>query len=159
MKRIILSAILTVFALGAFAQVQNEDLAIILSVFQKDKADIVKNNLKLSDAQGKVFWPLYEEYEAKRLNLSKQRATIINDYLKGYDTLTGQEASALVNRVFANDKSLTELEKSYFKKFADGIGGLNAAKFYQLENYLTQIVRLHVQDEIPFIGELDKEKH
>ncbi len=159
MKRIILTTIAALFAISAFAQIQKEDLAIIQSKFQKTKTDLVKANIRMSDAQGKVFWPLYETYETKRLALSNQRAAIINDYLTGYKTLTGQEASALANRTFANDKSFTDLQKSYFKKFADAIGGVNAAKFYQLENYLQEIVRLQVQDNIPFIGELDKEKH
>jgi hypothetical protein len=158
MKRIILAAVVTLFTISAFAQTSKEDLAIVQSVFQKKKADLVKQNIKLSDAQGKVFWPLYETYESKRLALSSQRAAIVNDYLKGYDTATGQEYIALANRTFANDKSYTDLQKSYFKKFADAIGGKNAAKFYQLENYLQEIVRIKVQDNIPFIGELDKSK-
>jgi len=156
MKRILLTLIFSAFTLGVFAQIQSEDLAIIQSYFQKDKKDLVKQNIKMSDVQAQAFWPIYDAYEAKRLTLSNERAAIINDYLKGFSTLTGQEAIALVNRTFANDKSFTDLQKSYFKKFSNAIGGLNAAKYYQLENYLTEIVRMRVQDEIPFIGELKK---
>lgn len=156
MKRIILLAIVTVLTTAVYAQTEKEDLAIVQSVFQKQKADLVKQNLQLSDAQGQVFWPIYEEYEGKRVNLSTQRATIITDYLKGYDTLTDQEADNLASRIFSNDKSMTDLQKSYFKKFSKAIGGKNAAKFYQLESYLQSIIRVRVQDNIPFIGELDK---
>lgn len=156
MKRIILTLILSAFTLGVFAQIQSEDLAIVQSYFQKDKKDLVKQNIKMSDAQAQVFWPIYDEYEGKRLKLSNERVAIINDYLKQFSTLTGQEASDLSYRTFASDKAFTDLQKSYFKKFQGAIGGVNAAKFYQLENYLTEIVRLRVQDEIPFIGELKK---
>ena len=159
MKRILLAAILMAFTISAFAQVNSEDLAIIQSVYSKDKSDIIKSKLNLSDAQGKAFWPLYDQYEAKRVRLSNQRVAIINDYLKKYDQLNGQSSTALMTRVFANDKAFTNLQQSYFPQFAAAVGGKNAAKFYQLENYLQLIVRLHVQDEIPFIGELDKEKH
>ncbi len=159
MKRIILTAIVTLFTISAFAQVSNEDLAIVQSVFQKQKADLVKENIKMSDAQSKQFWPLYEDYEAKRLALSKKRAAIVNDYLKGYNTLNGQGFSALAVRTFASDKAFTDLQSSYYPKFASTIGGKNAVKFYQLETYLQQIVRVKVQDNIPFIDELDKTKH
>ena len=158
MKRIILAAIVSLFTISAFAQVSNEDLAIIQSVFQKQKTDLVKQNIKMSDAQSKQFWPLYETYEAKRLALSKKRAAIVNDYLKEFDTLKGQGFSALAVRTFANDRAFTDLQSSYFPKFASAIGGKNAVKFYQLEIYLQQIVRLKVQDNIPFIDELDKTK-
>jgi hypothetical protein len=154
MKRIILTTVVTLFTLGAFAQVSKEDLAIYQSVLQKDKTDVIKKNLKLSDDQSKVFWPLYEAYDAKRLDLSNQRVTIINDYLKQFNTLTDQEATALVNRTVANDKSFNDLQKSYVKKFSEAIGGVNTAKLYQLEIYMQQVMRLHVQNSIPFIGEI-----
>jgi len=156
MKRILLTLLCSAFTLGVFAQIQNEDLAITQAYFQKDKKDLVKSSLKLSDAQSHAFWPLYDQYDAKRLSLSNQRAQIVNDYLKAFKTLTGDEAVALTNRVFANDKSYLDLKKSYFKKFATAIGGKNAAKFYQLENYVQEVVRLKVQDNIPFIGEIQK---
>ena len=159
MKRIILATILAAFSLSAFAQVKGDDLAVIQSVYSKNKSDLVKSSLALSEAQGKAFWPIYDQYEAKRVSLSNQRVAIVNDYLKSYDKLTGEQATALMNRVFANEKSYTDLQKSFFPKFTGAVGGKNAAKFYQIENYLQLIVRLHFQDQIPFIGELDKQKH
>jgi hypothetical protein len=38
------------------------------------------------------------------------------------------------------------------------IGGLQAAKFIQLEDYIENCIRLSIQEEIPFVGELDKSK-
>jgi|ERR1700742_4236535 len=159
MKRILLAAVLMAFTFNAFAQIAHDDLAIIQSVYSKDKADIIKSKLTLTDAQSKAFWPLYDQYEAKRVSLSNQRVAIINDYLKKYDKLNSQSSTALMTRVFANDKAFTNLQQTYFPKFSAAVGGKNAAQFYQLEIYLQMIVRLRVQDEIPFIGELDKEKH
>jgi hypothetical protein len=105
MKRIILATILAAFSLGAFAQIKGDDLAVIQSVYSKNKSDLVKSTLNLSEAQGKAFWPIYDQYEAKRVNISNQRVAIVNDYLKSYDKLTGQESTVLINRIFANDKS------------------------------------------------------
>ncbi|WCT14940.1 hypothetical protein [Mucilaginibacter jinjuensis] len=155
MKRIILTLVLAGFTFGAFAQVSKEDVAITQAYFKKDKKALVHDVLKLSDAQGHAFWPVYEAYEAKRVAISNKRIAIINDYLKGYHTLTGQEATALTGRLFANDKALLDLQKSFFNKFVTAVGGLNAAKFYQLEYYVQSVVRMRVQDTIPYIGETD----
>jgi hypothetical protein len=38
------------------------------------------------------------------------------------------------------------------------LGGLEAAKFMQVENYLQTSIRSEVQEAIPFIGELDKSR-
>jgi hypothetical protein len=158
MKRIILATILAAFSLTTFAQGKSYDLAVIQSVYSKNKADLVKSSLTLSDAQSKAFWPIYDQYEAERVSLSNQRVAIIEDYLKNYDKLTDEHSAALINRIFANEKSYTNLQQSFFPKFAGAVGGKNAAKFFQVENYLQLIVRLHFQDQIPFIGELDKQK-
>jgi hypothetical protein len=158
MKRIILSTILMAFTYCAFAQVSDEDLAIIQSVFQKNKTEIIKSKMTFTDAQNKAFWPLYKEYQAKRRALGTQRVGIINDYLKSFDKLSGEQASSLVNRVFANDRAYTAVEQEYYPKFAAACGRLNAVKYYQLETYLQLIIKLHIQEEIPFIGELDKTK-
>jgi len=159
MKRIILAAILITFTFTAIAQVSHDDLTIIQSAYSKKKSDLVKDVMKLNAAQSKAFWPVYDKYEAKRVALSNQRVAVINEYLTTYDKLNDQQANALINRVFANDKSFTDLERTYYPNFASAVGAKNAAKFYQLENYLKLIVRLSVQDNIPFIGELDKTKH
>ena len=158
MKRIILVTIIILFAITAYGQVNKDDLAITQSYFRKSKTEVVKENLKISDAQGQKFWPIYEAYEDKRGKLSNERAAIINDYLKQFNTLTEQEAETLIMRTLSNDKSFTSLQKSYVKKFASAVGGKNTAKFYQLETYLHELLRLSIQDEIPFIGELNKHK-
>ena len=35
------------------------------------------------------------------------------------------------------------------------IGGKEAAKFFQLEDYLENTIRISIQEQIPFIGEMD----
>ncbi|HEY2581132.1 MAG TPA: hypothetical protein VGI43_04980 [Mucilaginibacter sp.] len=156
MKRIILLTITTLFAVTAFAQVSSEDLAIAQSLAQKQKTDVIKKNIKMSDAQGAAFWPIYDEYQGKQRTLYTERATVMNDYLKQAKTLTGKEADDLANRMFDNEKSLTNLQKSYFKKFSEAIGGVNAVKFYQYENYLQGLEKLSLQTQVPYIGEFSK---
>jgi hypothetical protein len=156
MKRIILATIITLFAATAFAQVSSEDLAIAQSLAQKQKTDVIKKNIKMSDAQSAVFWPIYDEYQGKQRKLYTDRATIMNDYLKQAKTLTGQEADNLADRMFDNEKSLTSLQKTYFKKFSEAIGGVNAVKFYQYENYLQGLEKLKLQTQVPYIDEFSK---
>ncbi len=154
MKRIILAVIATISAIGAFAQVDQNDLAVVQAKFRTDKTQLVRQSLNLNDEQGKKFWPLYNEYETKRQHISAQRAGIIGDYLQQYDKLTSEQAASLVNRSLANDQEGLALKRTYFSRFAEAIGGKNAAKFYQLETYIEGVIRVSVQDQIPFIGEL-----
>ena len=50
------------------------------------------------------------------------------------------------------------LQKKYFDKMSKTIGGKQAAKFFQLEDYLENNIRLGIQESIPFIEQLDNTK-
>ncbi|WP_431241929.1 hypothetical protein ACQ9BO_18505 [Flavobacterium sp. P21] len=49
------------------------------------------------------------------------------------------------------------LAKTY-GKLKKAVGGLNATKFVQIEQYLQVTIRAAIQDQIPFIDEIDKTK-
>lgn len=48
-----------------------------------------------------------------------------------------------------------KLQKTYYKKMSKSIGEVKAAQFYQFENYLNNVINLAIQENIPFVGELD----
>jgi hypothetical protein len=63
-----------------------------------------------------------------------------------------------MNRKLKLTDDYTKMQKKYYDSFAKLIGGRQAAKFFQLEDYLENIIRLGIQESIPFIDELDKTK-
>lgn len=140
------------------AQSNKEDIDIIQSAFGKDKKTLVSMYMQVPAADSVPFWKLYDEYETKRKEIGKQRINILQQYADQYATLTDDQASKLARDVFSNDGAYNKLYENYFKKFSVISGGKNAAKFFQLEMYLQTIVRLAIMNNIPFVGELDKEK-
>lgn len=142
---------------GAFAQ-SKEDVAIIQSVYGKSKTDLVKQYLSLTDAQAAAFQPIYDKYETERKALGQKKIEIINDYATNYATLDDAKATQLTEANLKNNIELDKLLSSTFSKLKNAIGGINAAKFAQLEQYLQVTIRAEIQDSIPFIGEIDKSK-
>jgi hypothetical protein len=156
-----LAAVAAFIVLGNFnalAQVNKEDADLVRAQFRKDKKELISHAMNLSGAKADAFWKVYNGYEADRKKIVDTRIEILNDYIKNYKTLDDTKASSLTNRAFDLDEQVTKLQRSYYPKFAEAVGAKSAAKFYQLDNYLTLIVKQEVQDNIPFIGELDKEK-
>jgi hypothetical protein len=162
MKTIKFLAVAVIFvvtgSLSAFAQVSKEDADLVRAEFQKDKKDLVGQAMNLSGKKADAFWKTYDAYEAARKKLVDTRLGILNDYLKNYGSLTNEKASSYVNRTFDNDQAITALQRTYYPKFANAVGAKDAGKFYQIDNYLQMIVRLQIQNNIPFIGEINKEK-
>ena len=158
MKKILIIATVLFLASGsAMAQAQPKDeWTLFKEAFHKEKRDLVNEYMKLSPEQATQFWPLYSEYNQAKGAIGKERLGIIDDYAAHLSTLTDDQANDLAKRLFKNDKSLLSLDQKYFKKLSKAVGGVKAAQYLQMEQYFTTTVRSAIQEEIPFIGEIDR---
>lgn len=157
MKKItlIFSAIL-LFATYSFSQVQEGDIKFFQQVFGVEKAALVQQYMDLTPKQDSVFWKDYNAYESERMELGKRRIQLIDNYARNYSTLDDAKAGEMINEANAIDVAFKKLQKTYYKKMAKSIGAMKAAQFYQFESYLNNAVNITLQENIPYIGELDK---
>jgi hypothetical protein len=158
MKKLLFSAVVLIYSAGLLAQSNKEDIALIQAMFGKEKKELVTQYLTIPENQSAKFWALYDEYEDKRKALGRERISVLEGYAKDYKTLDSKKATALMGKKFAWAQKYTQFQQTYFTKFSTAIGGLQASKLMQLEDYLENNIRLAIQNEIPFIGELDKKK-
>jgi hypothetical protein len=155
MKKLILIFAAFIITLGLKAQSTADDIAIVQSLWGKGKRDIVKDYMKLASAEEAGFWQQYDAYEAARKDLGKERILLIEDYVKNYGTLTDPKATELVNKVVANNIAIEKLQLKTFKSMSKVVSPVKAAQFIQLERYFILAIQMSIQDELPFIGELD----
>lgn len=159
MKKLLLVFLSMSIFIFTQAQVAGDDeLKMIKDFLKSEKKDLVKEYMKLDEAQSAKFWPLYEEFQGKRSSLGQERVNIIKDYGSQFANMTDDQASGLVKRIFKNDKAYTKLQSKYFKKFSKAVSPIKAAQFMQLEEYFRTLIRYEVQDAIPFIGEIERKK-
>lgn len=155
MKKVILIAICTLFAVNLKSQTNTDEIALIQSAYGMEKKQIIIQFMKLTEAENAGFWKIYDEYEAERKELGKKRAMNIIDYANNYGKLTDAKATELINSSIDMHISLNKLMKKTFAKLSKVMSPIRAAQFIQLENYLETMVRMELSDEIPLIGELE----
>jgi len=158
MKRVMILSVVFMLSTGMFAQSNKEDVDLIQSIFGKEKKELVQVYMTIPEAKSAKFWSLYDVYETARKKLGQERIKIIEAYATNYETLDNKKATDLTTKKLAWADKYTKFQQSYFTKFSAVIGGLQAAKFFQLEDYIENCIRLTIQEEIPFIGELEKTK-
>jgi len=159
MKKCLLMLFVLFTGLCTMAQT-NDELAMVRQVFGQEKKEIVKQFLDLSAADSTKFWPLYDEYSAKRKSLSDDRIAILKDYASQYEGITNEQAKKLGDRYFKNESDILKLQHNFYNKMSKSVSALKATQFMQTESYLQTQLRAAIQDEIPFIGEFDKtQKH
>jgi F0F1-type ATP synthase membrane subunit b/b' len=140
-----------------FAQ-STDDVILVQSLYGKSKGDIIKDYLNLAEPQATAFQAVYDNYEAERKALGQKKMQIINDYAINYDKITDEKADELAKNNLKNNVDFEKLLSKAYGKAKKAVGPINAAKFIQLEQYFQTTIRSAVQDEIPFIGELEKTK-
>jgi hypothetical protein len=156
MKKVIIAAVALVLSTGMFAQSNKEDIDLIQAMFGKEKKELVQLYMTIPEAKSAKFWALYDVYETARKKLGKERVSLIEAYATHYESLDNKKASELTTKKFAWVDKYTKFQQLYFTKFSAIVGGLQASKLMQLEDYIENSIRLTIQEDIPFIGELEK---
>ncbi len=154
MKKILIICFVFLLSLGIKAQTSDE-ISMIQSLWGMGKRDIVEDYMKLSPPEATAFWTEYENYEAARKDLGKQRILIISDYVDNYGSLTNEKATDLINKAIANNIAIQKLFQKTFKSMSKVVSPVKAAQFIQLENYFMISLQMDIQEDLPFIGELE----
>ena len=155
MKRLstlFVTAICLAVVANAWAQFE-DDRAVQLtrSAIQAERQAVLAANLELSEKEKAIFWPLYEEYRNALESAISTRVDLLNKYFASYETLTDQEATALLEKHLAWEKEVLKVRSTYAKKMSKALSGKTVAKFFQIENKMDIIVEYEMAGEIPLI--------
>lgn len=158
MKKTVIGFIAIFCCTTLFAQSNKEDIQLIQAMYGKEKKALVSEYMALDSAKSSKFWTLYDEYESDRKTLGAERLNLLESYANNYATLDDKKALEITSKLIELNGRYIKFQQKYLKKFSDGLGGLQAAKFFQLENYLETAIRLTLQDELPAIADLEEER-
>jgi len=151
MKKYILIAVTLFIASFAYSQSDKEEIDLMQAAFGMDKKAVVADFVKPSPAEKDAFWKLYDEYEAKRKELGKQRIELLKQYADKYLTMTGVDAEAWTKKVMDLQKKTDKLIADYYSKVLKISDGVVATQFYQIENYILTAIRAQMLQQVPFL--------
>ena len=95
------------------------------------------DKMGLTTEQSQKFWPLYNEYEAKRRELVKAYRS---GYREDVDQLSEQEAKARLDSMFNTREKELELEKEYVARYQRVISPNQIIKLYRSEREFTRLL-------------------
>lgn len=119
-----------------------------------EKKLMVENFMQLNDADAQKFWPIYNNYETERGDLTSRRIKVLKQYADQYSTLTDEQADVLMKDVFSIRKKDLALKQKYFNQIKKNMSAKTATSFYQLEEYIQTAIRYSLLEQIPFVGEM-----
>jgi Spy/CpxP family protein refolding chaperone len=101
------------------------------------KVAFLTDKMGLTAEQSQKFWPLYNEYEAKRRDLVRSYRS---EYREDVDQLSEQEAKARLDGMFSTREKELELEKEYVARYQRVISPNQIIKLYRSEREFTKLL-------------------
>jgi hypothetical protein len=156
--RILFAFAFALIGIGLQAQDAKDELHMIKMLFGSDKDLIVNEFVRVEGANKGKFQVLYLEFENVRKEVGQQKFSVLNNYVKSYNTLPEAELDKIMKEIIKLNAEQDKLLASYYKKVKKQCGIAVAAQFYQIEWYLLSEIRTAILENIPVISELDNKK-
>ena len=149
---VIVFCVLFLFIIPVCAQDKPADTnQLVRETIQADKKLFVADNMQLSEAEAKVFWPVYESYQKDLGKIVDRTKNLIDDYATNYQTMTDATAKKLIDNMIAIENDRLKLRKDYLPKFRNVLSDKKVARYYQLENKIFAVVHYELAKVIPLV--------
>jgi len=110
-----LSLVLASIQFSTISKAQDNDDNI--NKIQAQRAAFFTERLSLTPAEAEKFWPVYNEYDAKRARLNAEETRLINLFKENKASLTDKEIDSDIKKIFETRKAITALNEDYYLKF------------------------------------------
>jgi hypothetical protein len=126
-------------------------IQMLRSEVGKDRRDIVKNAMLLTESEGKTFWPLYDEYRTEMHKLGDRRVRLITDFAANRNAMSEDEAAKLTHDALSIQEDQVSLKQEYVKKMSKVLSARTVARFIQIDSKLDAVVDAQLAARIPLI--------
>src|SRR5690606_35998728 len=110
-KGILTSCIVALFGTIAVAQEVNDEVTMVQTIWGSEKRALMMEYMDIREAQAAGFWKVYEDYEAARRQLARDRIMVIDGYVSNFTSLSEEKADDLATKMLANTLSEAKLRK------------------------------------------------
>ncbi len=156
--KLIKALIICVVALAAGpALAQNTatdaNMQILLDKVRVDKKLVVAANMDLNEAEGKVFWPIYDAYQKDLQAMNDRLGKTILAYADAYNqnALTDDLAKRLTNEALAVDQDELRLRTICASRLNGVLAAKKVARYLQIENKIRAAIRYDLATGIPLV--------
>lgn len=153
MKKLIIIPTLLICSLS-FAQIESFDSTYIKGLKEDVLAtskEIVKDNLKLTEEEAKIFWPLYDEYMAAHNPIVQERVNITEEYMLNYYSMDDETAKDLLYRSMQLNQDILDMKNEYLNRMLEQLRAPLVGKFFQLDARISALVDLVRMSATPLV--------
>ena len=134
---------------------QEDQMKAYVNMLRKDVRgewqSIVDQAMGLEAGDKAKFWGVYDGYQKEMKALWDRRLANIKLYAQNFDKMTDPVADKIASAAMANEQDNVALRSKYYGLMKATLGSKAAARFWQVETLLGQLISLQIGAEIPLM--------
>jgi Spy/CpxP family protein refolding chaperone len=126
-------------------------LATLRERIRNDRKGLVAQNLSLTEAESKAFWPVYDRCHESIDGAQRRANRVVVDYVTAEGQMTDAHAKQIIRDALEAEADATRARKSCFDRVAKVLPGKKAARYFQIENKIAALARYDVAVTLPLV--------
>jgi Spy/CpxP family protein refolding chaperone len=157
MRSIALAVLVAVASLVSAAALAEDkiadvtDMQALRSAVKADKRAFVAATMKLTDAEAKRFWPIYDTYQRNVDANNRERVVTVQELMFRDKPLTNLAAKQYANQLLALDESEIKARRTMRNRVMRALPALKAARYMQLEEKIRAVQEYDIASTVPLV--------
>ena len=127
------------------------DMQVLRTALRSDKKAFVASTLKLTDAEGKKFWPAYDAYQRHLDVTNRERNRAVEELIGTDKPVSELYARNMAKSMIAIDKAEVKARRALHNSVLKALPAKKAARYLQLEAKIRAVGAYDVAATIPLI--------
>ena len=128
-----------------------DNMQIVREKVRADKKLLVAENMQLTEAEAKAFWPVYDQYQDELFLLRTRTLKLINDFADAYEKMSNETAKKLMDEFMTIENLGPKLRQAYLPKFRKVLPEVKVVRYYQIENKIQAALFYEFAANIPLM--------
>jgi hypothetical protein len=129
----------------------SDNMQIVIEKIHADKKLLIAENMQLTDAEAKAFWPVYKQYQDELFLLRTRTVKLIKSYADSYETMTNNTAKKLLGEYMTIEALGPKLRQAYLPKFRKVLPEVKVLRYFQIENKIQTALIYELAANIPLV--------
>jgi Spy/CpxP family protein refolding chaperone len=127
------------------------DMQALRASIKSDKKALVASTMKLTSAEAKKFWPIYDAYQRSVDVSNQKRALAVEAVVAKDESLSNLYARKLANELIANDEAEIKARRTLHNRVFRALPPIKAARYLQLESKIRAVRDYDIASTIPLV--------
>ncbi|WP_338395594.1 hypothetical protein [Fulvitalea axinellae] len=130
-----------------------QEREVVRAIFNMAKKEFFIANMDLDKSQADIFWPIYDEYSAKKTKYTNGQVERLRKLVSQED-FASKEVEGIIKAINETEVKNSKLRYQYYQKIHKKVDLITAVQFFQLDELVQSEVKAFMMQNMKPIRRL-----